>query len=73
MMWNGMLLSTKQICMKVMKQLTWKQVKAKVKYITKEYKKGIVYSKEEMKQYEGVNIHRNDKLKKWSILITPLI
>ena len=43
------------------------------KISAKEYKKGIVYSKEEMKQYEGVNIHRNDKLKKWSILITPLI
>lgn len=71
--WNGMLLSTKQICIKVMQQLTWKNVKAKVKYITKEYEKGVTYSKEEMKQYEGVNIHRNEELKKWSILITPLI
>ena len=60
MMWNGMLLSTKQICKKVMEQLTWKKVKSKVKYITKEYEKGIVYSKEEMKQYEGINIHRNE-------------
>lgn len=73
MMWNGMLLSTKHICMKVMERLTWKNVKAKVKYITKEYEKGIVYSKEEMNQYEGINIHRNVELKKWSILITPLI
>ena len=73
MMWNGMLLSTKQICKKVMEQLTWKKVKAKVKNITKEYEKGIIFSKEEMRQYEGVNIHRNEKLKKWSILITPLI
>ena len=73
MMWNGMLLSTKQICKKVMEQLTWKKVKAKVKNITKDYEKGIFFSKEEMKQYEGVNIHRNEKLKKWSILITPLI
>ena len=73
MMWNGMLLSTKQICKKVMEQLTWKKVKSKVKYITKEYEKGITYSKEEMNQYEGVNIHRNEELKKWSILITPLI
>ena len=73
MMWNGMLLSTKQICKKVMEQLTWKKVKSKVKYITKEYEKGITYSKEEMNQYEGVNIHRNEELKKWSILITLLI
>ena len=73
MMWNGMLLTTRNICMKVMKQLTWKNVKSKVKYITKEYEKGIVYSKDEMKQYEGINIHRNKELKKWSILITPLI
>lgn len=56
-----------------MEHLTRKNVKAKVKYITKEYKKGIVYSKEEMNKYEGVNIHRNESLKKWSILITPLI
>lgn len=72
-LWNGMLLSTRQICIKVMEHLTWKNVKAKVKYITKEYKKGIVYSKEEMNKYEGVNIHRNESLKKWSILITPLV
>ena len=68
-----MLLTTRNICMKVMKQLTWKNVKSKVKYITKEYEKGIVYSKDEMKQYEGINIHRNKELKKWIILITPLI
>ena len=68
-----MLLTTRNICMKVMKQLTWKNVKSKVKYITKEYEKGIVYSKDEMKQYEGINIRRNKELKKRSILITPLI
>ena len=56
-----------------MKRLTWKQVKAKIKYITKEYEKGIVYSKDEMKQYEGINIHRNEDLKKWGIVITTLI
>ena len=28
-----MLLSTRQICIKVMEHLTWKNVKAKVKYI----------------------------------------
>ena len=63
-MWNGMLFSTRQICMKVMEHLTWNNVKAKVKYITKEYKKGITYSKEEMNKYEGINIHRNEILKK---------
>ena len=68
-----MLLLSKQICKKVMEQLTWKKVRAKVKYITKEYQKGVIYSKEEMKKYEGVNIHRNEILKKWSIIITPLI
>ena len=45
-LWNGMVLSTRQICIKVMEHLTWKNVKTKVKYITKEYKKGVVYSKE---------------------------
>lgn len=73
MMWNGMLLSTKEICIKVMKQLTWKKANSNVKYITKEYEKGVVYSKEEMRQYEGINIIRNESLRKWSILITPLI
>ena len=38
-LWNGMLLSTRQICIKVMEHLTRKNVKAKVKYIIKEYKK----------------------------------
>lgn len=72
-MWNGMLLTSWKICHRVMEYLTWKKERSKVKYITKEYKKGVTYSKEEMAQYEGVNIHRNEALKKWSILITPLI
>ena len=71
--WNGVLLLSENICNKVMAKLTWKGNKAKVKYITKEYEKGIIYSKEEMKKYEGINIHRNESLKKWSIVITPLI
>ena len=70
-LWNGMLLLSESICNKVMSILTWKGRKAKVKYITKEYKKGIKYSKEEMEKYEGINIHRNESLKKWSICITP--
>lgn len=71
MMWNGCLLQTEEICNQIMSTLTWKEVKAKVKFITKEYEKGITYSKNEMKQFEGVNILRNKELKKWSILITP--
>ena len=54
-----------------MSTLTWKDVRAKVKCITKEYDKGITYSKVEMGRYEGVNILRNNELKKWSILIIP--
>jgi len=72
-MWNGMLLTSCEICNKVMQQLTWKGTKSAVKYITKRYEKGIKYSKEIMSQYEGTNIHRNEHLKKWNILITPLI
>lgn len=68
-----MLLSTRQICIKVMEYLTRKNVKAKVKYITKEYKKVLSILKKKMNKYEGDNIHRNEMLKKWSILITPLI
>ena len=69
-MWNGMLLLSEDICNKVMEKLTWKEVPAKVKYITKDYKKGITYSKTEMNTYNN-NIIRDVSLKKWSILITP--
>lgn len=71
--WNGMMLTTEEIYYKVIERLTWKDNLAKVKNITKEYEKGISYSKKEMSKYEGVNILRNEKLKKWSILITPSI
>ena len=71
MYWNGFLLTTEEICNKIMSSLTWNEVKAKVKNITKEYKKGIKYTKEEMKVLEGTNIFRDSYLKKWSILITP--
>ena len=65
-----MLLVSEDICNKVMEKLTWNNVRAKVKYITKSYDKGIKYSKEEMKQYDS-NIIRNSTLKKWSIIFTP--
>ncbi len=48
--WNGKLLSPIEICIKVTESLTWNQVKAKVKYITKQYKKSVAYSKEEMRE-----------------------
>lgn len=70
-MWNGYLLTSENLCNKIMEQLTWKDIKAKVKFITKEYEKGVTYSKNEMKKYEGINIIRNEILKKWSIIITP--
>ena len=72
-MWNGMLLTSWKTCYKVMERLTWKKGKSKVKCITKKYEKGITYSKEVMSQHEGINIHRNSNLKKWSIVITPLV
>ena len=70
-MWNGMLLLSENICNRIMSKLTWKGNKAIVKYITKKYEKGVTYSKEEMNKYEGINIHRDESLKKWSIIITP--
>ncbi len=71
MMWNGFLLTSEEICNQIMSTLTWKGIKTKVKVNTKEYEKGVTYSKAEMKPYEGVNILRNQELKKWSIFITP--
>lgn len=45
MMWNGMILLSQKICNKVMKKLTWNKVNSTVKYIDKEYEKGVIYSK----------------------------
>lgn len=73
LMWNGFLLKTEEVCNQIMSTLTWKEIKAKVKFITKEYERGITYSKDEMNQYEGINIIRKEKLTKWSILITPTL
>lgn len=72
-MWNGILLTSEEICNQIMRKLTWKETQAKVKFITTEYEKGITYLKQEMSIYEGVNILRDQQLKKWSIVITPFI
>lgn len=71
--WNGSLIISEEVCNKFMENLTWNGVKAKVKFITEKYEKGIKYSKDEMDIYEGTNIIRNNELKKWSIHITPII
>ena len=71
--WNGMLITSENKCNKIMENITWKEVKAKVKFITKEYEKGVKYSKEEMAKFEETNIVRDEKLKKWSIVITPTV
>ena len=69
--WNGMLITSEDKCNKIMENITWKEVQAKVKFITKKYEKGVKYSKEEMLKFEGTNILRDERLKKWSIVITP--
>ena len=66
-----MLLTSEEKCYEVMNSLTWKEITAKVTTIEKVYEKGVTYTKDEMSIYEGVNIIRDNVLKKWSIFIKP--
>jgi len=68
--WNGELLLSEEICNSFMSNLTWKGVQAKVKYITKEYEKGLKIDKQEMKKLEDLYITRNEKIRKYSLLIS---
>lgn len=69
--WNGFLLETKEICLKFMKNLTWKNNLSVTKLKTVKYEKGLTVNKKEMKELEEKHIIRNKDLKKWSILINP--
>ena len=69
--WNGFLLNTEEICNNFMRNLTWKGNKAKVKFITKEYEKGIKYSKKYMTELEDKHVKRNKDIPKYSLIISP--
>lgn len=69
--WNGSLLTTTDICLSFMKNLTWKGNKSETCFIEKEYEKGLKVENSDMKHLEKFHITRNPKLKKWSILISP--
>ena len=69
--WNGELLLTEDICYKFMSNLTSNGVNAKVKSITTEYEIGLKVEKKEMKELEEKYITRNEKLRKYSLVISP--
>lgn len=68
--WNGELLISEDICNNFMRNLTWNNVKAKVKFINVEYEKGLTIDKKEMKKLEEQYIIRNQKIQKYSIVIS---
>lgn len=69
--WNGSLLTTIEICLHFMKNLTWKNKKSITKLKEVKYEKGLVVTKKEMRELEKKHIFRTDKIKKWSLIITP--
>lgn len=68
--WNGDLLETVDICICYMKNLTWKDMKSVTKLKEVKYEKGLTVDKKEMIELEFQHISRNEKLKKWSLVIT---
>ena len=69
--WNGFLLETVDICLKFMRNLTWKGIKSVTKLKKTKYEKGLSVQKSEMKKLEEKHILRKEGIKKWSIIITP--
>lgn len=69
--WNGSLLTSVEICLSFMKNLTWKGKKSFAKIEEVKYHKGLKVNKKDMKILENKHISRSSKLKKWSIIITP--
>lgn len=68
--WNGYLLESTEICLNFMKNLTWKGTKSITKLKEGKYDKGMKVDKNEMLELEKNYITRNEKLKKWSVLIS---
>jgi len=60
--WNGSLIETIEICNSFMKNLTWKDEIASVKFIDKIYEKGITIDKSIMKKLESEFIVRHPLL-----------
>ena len=69
--WNGYLLENKDICIKFMKNLTWKENSSVTLEMTRKYEKGLKVEKKEMKKLEKDYITRKEGIEKWSVIITP--
>ena len=69
--WRGTVIDDLPLLVKIMNKVTWKGIQTKAKIVLKEYKSGIKVDNIEMKYLEEHHIYRDEKLSKWSIVITP--
>lgn len=71
MFWNKIIIETKEELINVINKCTWNNVKTTAKINEKEYTKGKDVSYFEMEEIEEKQIIRDEKIKNWSIVITP--
>jgi len=69
--WNGSLLSSLKVVCNFMKNLTWKNIKATVKSVTKEYKTGLKIKKKDLDQLKAKHVTYTKGIEKWSLIIRP--
>ncbi len=69
--WNGYLITTRNIALNFMKSLTWKGMRSTAKEIKKEYQTGLKISNKGMKLLRHNHITYINELKKWSLVIHP--
>lgn len=69
--WNGSLLTSIEVCLRFMINLTWKNNLSVTKFFEKKYEKGLTLTNKEMKKLEEQHITRAKGIEKWSILISP--
>ena len=69
--WNGYLLSSINIILNFMTNLTWKGQKSTCSLINTEYKSGLTLSKNEMDALEKNYVTRSSVIPKYSLIINP--
>ena len=71
MTWRRITMNSLDILMECLNKITWNNVKMKGYLSTKEYEKGIKISDYEMETKINPHIIREERLEKWSAVITP--
>lgn len=70
--WGKEIIKTDKKLIEVINHTKWHNIKSKGYFCTKEYEKGIKIDKEILAELKEKHIsHNNEKLKKWSVIITP--